>query len=249
VPVIGSQPSAVALLHAVQAEPPIPQAASVGALQTPPEQQPVGQESASHVHAPPTHSVPAPQAEPVPHRHSPDDEQLLARVRSHAAHTEPPDPHVAVPAGMHVAPEQQPLGQLPALQPLHAPPAQVCAPQSWQAPPPLPQLVSAVPGRQAPPAQQPFGHEVASHTHAPPTQRWPAPHAAPVAPQAHTPLARQRSAVMPHGEQLLPALPQLAIEAGWQLLFAQHPLAHETASHTQLPCTQCCPAAQAGPAP
>ena len=67
-----------------------------------------------------------------------------------------------------------------ALHPLHAPPAQVPVPQSWQAAPPLPQLVEVLPTRHAVPAQQPLGHEVPSHTQAPATHRWPAAQAAPL---------------------------------------------------------------------
>jgi hypothetical protein len=113
----------------------------------------------------------------------------------------------------------------------------------------VPQVALSVPGRQVVPEQQPFGHEVASHTQAPSTQRWPAVQAAPPAPQAQVPPARHRSAVTPHALHAPPPVPQLAMEAAWQELPTQQLPAHETPSQTQLPCTQCCPGAQAAPAP
>ena len=47
--------------------------------------------------------------------------------------------------------------------------------QVWHAPPATPQLVNDV-AKHAVPKQQPVGHEVPSHTQAPPTHRWPAAH-------------------------------------------------------------------------
>ena len=52
-------------------------------------------------------------------------EQLSARVASQAAQTAPPRPQVDVPGMLHVAPEQQPLAQLVALQLLQTPAVQV----------------------------------------------------------------------------------------------------------------------------
>ena len=166
-----SQVSAVVDEQALQVAPPTPQVAKVGASQAPPEQQPSGHDCALQAHAPPEHTVPAPHAGFVPHRHSPDAEQRLARVGSQATQAAPLTPQVPNPAPVQVAPEQQPPGQLEALQPLHTPPAQLWLPQSWQAAPPLPQVPSAVPGRHWPPEQQPFGQDVPSHTQLPPKQR------------------------------------------------------------------------------
>jgi hypothetical protein len=113
----------------------------------------------------------------------------------------PPVPQAAaVLPGMHVVPEQQPAGHDTASQ-MQAPPKQRRpAPQAapaphWQVPaaeqlsavdgsqatqllPPEPQ-VAALAVTQTPLAQQPVGHDCALHTHAPPTQVVPAPHAGP----------------------------------------------------------------------
>jgi len=45
--------------------------------------------------------------------------------------------------------------------------------------PPKPQATSLFPGAHVVPVQQPAGHESASQTQAPPTQREPAPHGGP----------------------------------------------------------------------
>ena len=66
-PVVGSQLSAFLLSQGKQAWPPIPQVAAVGALQTPPEQHPLGQDCALHTQTPPTHAVPAPHVGLTPH--------------------------------------------------------------------------------------------------------------------------------------------------------------------------------------
>jgi hypothetical protein len=105
---------------------------------------------------------------------------LSARVASHATHAAPPVPQVTADDVAHVDPEQQPLGQLVVLQSLQTPPAQIRPAQSWQAAPPAPHALLAVPVRQVVPEQQPLGHDVRSHTHAPLTQRWPMPQGAPV---------------------------------------------------------------------
>ena len=84
------------------------------------------------------------------------------------------------------------------------------------------------------PAQQPPVHEIASHTHAPDTQRCPAPHI-PLAPQVHAP-AVQRSARV--GSQLVhapPAIPQLVALAGWHVDPEQHPLGQLVAHSAHVP--------------
>lgn len=58
-----------------------------------------------------------------------------------------------------------------------------------QVTPPRPQLVFCVPAEQVVPEQQPV-HVAGSHTHEPPSQRWPTAHAAPV-PQPQVPVLRQ----------------------------------------------------------
>jgi hypothetical protein len=212
-PVKPSQVSAVVDEQALQLAPPVPQVVKVGAWQAPPAQHPLGHDCALQTQAPLTHTVPAPHAGLVPQPHSPVTEQTFARVGSHATQAAPLTPQVPSPALVQVAPEQQPPGQLEALQPLHTPPAQLWEPQSWQAAPPLPQVASALPGRHVIPEQQPFGHDVPSHTHVPPKQRCPVPQAAPLVPQAQTPPDRQRSAVMPQAVQSPPEVPQLPTAA------------------------------------
>jgi len=87
---------------------------------------------------------------------------LSARAGSHITHAAPPEPHDVVDSAAHVDPEQHPLGQVVALQPVHAPPVQAPPLQSWQAAPPVPQLMPLVPARQVVPEQQPLGQDVRS---------------------------------------------------------------------------------------
>jgi hypothetical protein len=58
---------------------------------------------------------------PPPQLHAPPAEQESARAVSQPTHTAPPLPQVASAGGLQVAPEQQPVGQLVALQPLQCP--------------------------------------------------------------------------------------------------------------------------------
>jgi hypothetical protein len=94
-----------------------------------------------------------------------------------ALHTQVPPTHCCPATHAGVRPQR------------HAPPAQVSAFEGShvaQVLPPAPQL-SADGVRQTLFLQQPVGHEVASHTHAPPTHRWPRLHALP-APHMQVPL-------------------------------------------------------------
>jgi hypothetical protein len=127
---------------------------------------------------PATQIVPAPQAAPAPQWHAPSA-QPSARVGSQVTHAAPPEPQVLVDGAAHVEPEQQPPAHVVALQSLHTPPAQMRPLQSWQAAPPLPQLVLLVPAAQVVPAQQPLGQEMPSQTQAPARQRCPPPQGAP----------------------------------------------------------------------
>jgi hypothetical protein len=90
------------------------------------------------------------------------------------------------------------------------------------------------------PAQQPLGHDVASHTQAPLTQRWPALQAGPV-PQVQAPFVHESAFVEPQATQAAPLVPQLVNDGVMQLFPAQHPLGHDVASHTQAPLTQLSP--------
>jgi hypothetical protein len=91
---------------------------------------------------------------------------------AHAWHTTPPAPQAAVVLpGAHVAPWQQPVGQLEALHPLHAPLLQVW-PVGHMAhmPPAAPHALGFVPGWHVLPWQHPVGHDVASQMQLPPEQ-------------------------------------------------------------------------------
>jgi hypothetical protein len=106
-----------------------------------------------------------------------------------ATHAAPFAPQVARAGWKQVEPEQQPLGQLLALQPLQAPLAQLCPVGHCTQPlPPTPQAVALVPAMQLFPLQQP-AQEVASQTHAPATHSCPAAQAAPL-PHAQIPDAQ-----------------------------------------------------------
>ena len=69
VPLVGSQLSFFFMSQGTHAMPPKPQLAADGALQTPPEKQPLGQDCALQTQAPPTHAVPAPHVGFAPHWH------------------------------------------------------------------------------------------------------------------------------------------------------------------------------------
>jgi len=92
---------------------------------------------------------------------------------------------------------------------------------------------------QTPLAQQPPGHEVLLQTQLPPTQRVPAPHAAPE-PHIHAPSLLHLSArVALQAAQLAPGAPHVLSPSVVQLLPLQQPLAQDRASHRHAPPTQC----------
>ena len=95
--------------------------------------------------------------------------------------------------------------------------------QATQVPPEVPQ-VAGVGDTQAPLLQQPFGHDVALHTHAPLTQAVPAGQAAPV-PQRHVPALASQAFADSTGQalQAAPPMPQVANAGVVQTLPAQHP--------------------------
>ncbi len=179
-------------LQLVQAPPPVPHAPVwFPAAHVLPEQHPA-QVAASQTHAPATQSCPAPHAALLPQRHAPP-EQLSALFASHAEHVPPLAPHALVwlPA-RQLLPEQQPAQEVeshtqlpdwqrwPAAQAASLPQRQLPltqlsatvddALQLVHAPPLVPHVPAAA-ALQVLPEQQPLGHEVASHTHAPLTQR------------------------------------------------------------------------------
>ena len=71
----------------------------------------------------------------------------------------PAVPQLANALALHAGPLQQPVGQAAALHPPQTPAVQLWAPQLWQAAPPEPQEVAAVPGLQRLFSQHPE-HEV-----------------------------------------------------------------------------------------
>lgn len=242
-----AQVSAVAP-QVTHATPLSPQVAALGIWQAPWAQQPVGHEVASQMHAPPTHRRPAPHGAEAPQA-QPPFVQRSAAVVLHAMQALPFVPHVKAVGLAHTPNWQQPEGQLVASQTqapdTHRWPAAQAAPAPHrQAPPthesaPAPQVVQLAPlvpqairldVWHAPLRQQPEGQLVASQTHWPPTQRWPAPHAAP-APHRHAP-AVQRSAPAPQLAQVAPLIPQAAMLGLWQAPFEQHPEGQLVASHT-----------------
>jgi hypothetical protein len=148
------QLSAVSASQAVQFRPAEPHCAAVGVVQVFPWQHPLAQLVGSHTQVPPLQRWPAAQAGPLPQVHAPAEH--MSEAPSQATQVSPPMPHWALVGSWQVPLKQQPLGQLAALQPLQVPPAQVPpAPQAWQERPPVPQAVSATPGMQKSPLQQP----------------------------------------------------------------------------------------------
>jgi hypothetical protein len=137
------------------------------------------------------HLWPTGHAGPVPQLQAPAEEQLSVTRGVQALHALPLEPHAASDKGVHVAPWQQPLGhdvasqmQTPAIQcwpGLHGAPrphlqtpsdAQVSASIELHLTHVAPFAPHASGARtvHADPAQQPSGHDVASHTQSPPTQ-------------------------------------------------------------------------------
>lgn len=168
-------------------------------------------------------------------------EQVVASQTQVAA---APVPLHLVPAGQTspVEPQTQaPLVhafELVALQVLHWPPGVV------------PQLVVSMVVWQLPiTSQQPVGHEVASHTQPPLTQRWPLGHAIPPAPHEQV-VPTQRSAVMPQATHAAPPVAQPTAGPGeLQVLPAQQPPTQVAAQPAQTPLRHASPAAHGVQAP
>lgn len=207
----------------------------------------------SHAHSPPRQRWPGAQAAPPPHWQAPPELQPSARSGSHATHAAAPVAHVVVDGGLHVVPEQQPEGQVAAVQPLQTPPVQVWpAGHCWHAAPATAHADAVVPGRHWSPSQQP-AHDRASHTHAPLSQRCPVPHAGPV-PQRHTPSLEHMFAFCgSHVTHATPSSPHADSAWGRHVWFgaapAQQPFGHDCASHTHAPATHRRPVPHDGPAP
>jgi hypothetical protein len=105
--------------------------------------------------------------------------------------------------------------------------------QLWQAVPPAPQVGKPAVVQVLPLAQQPAQPLVPSHTQAAPSQRRPAPQAAPVVPHTHAPAVQRLAFWASHAVQAPPSRPQSVGPGGVTQLWAlQQPLAQESPSHT-----------------
>jgi hypothetical protein len=198
-------------------------------------QQPVGHDVASHTQPPLMQRWPAGHTvPPAPH------EQLVPTQRSavipHAVQALPSVAQPTLGSGrLQVLPAQQPLPLHVVEQPVQTPLLHVFVMpvQGVQAPPPLPQEPFVVPSTHLPVTSQQFVpvHDVGSHTHAPPTQRWPARHWA-LPPQLQVPPV-QPSAVMPQlivAEHEPPPVPQCVLSMATQAV----PLSHWLPAQPQL---------------
>jgi len=226
--------------------PPVPhEELLVPATQFAPAQQPPGQETLSQTQLPARHRLPAAQAGPLPHWQLPMVEQPSAVRLSHAMQVPPPSPQVASARAWQVPLAQHPSGQVVALQtqvppeqmlpaPHAAPFPQVQEPvtgshasavlleQARQALPATPHLAK-VGALQAPFTQQPFGHDWALQTQAPPAQAVPAPQAR-LVPQRHSPDTEHRLARLTSQEtQAAPPVPHDPSPAPAQVAPEQHP--------------------------
>jgi hypothetical protein len=147
---------------------------------------------------------------------------------------------------------QQPVGQVPASQPVHA--WAMHAPEhEAQLAPPVPHAPASVPLWQMPfESQQPFGHEVASHTQLPLTQWVPAEHWL-LLPHLQTPLVEPQWSDAPASQLVhtVPLSPQLPGQF-WEVMHWlpwQQPVGQLVALHWHTPALQNCPEPQAAPAP
>lgn len=192
------QLSAVIVEQLWQLPPLGPQVETVGAVHWLPLQQPLGHEAILQTQPPRPHTWPGPHSASVPQRQAPVAEQAFALLTSQALHIAPGAPHEVPEVGFtQTLPMQQPPGHdvwshthvvFTQRRPLpHAPVA-----PHWQAPMleqrsafAVSQPTHAFPAAahepsvrelHAAPLQQPLGHDVASHSQLPATQRWPVAH-------------------------------------------------------------------------
>jgi hypothetical protein len=119
----GEQLSASLGLQSTQPLPSVPQLPNADVVHVLPLQQPLGHEAELQMHWPPEHTWPGPHGPDAPQLQAPAAEQLSALVATHEEQAAPATPQVVNAELSHVAPAQQPLGQLAAVQPVHAPPA------------------------------------------------------------------------------------------------------------------------------
>jgi hypothetical protein len=212
-------------------------------------QQPFGQlVDEQPVHTPPTqccfdaHGLHAEPAVPhdrseLPARHDPFEQHPLGQDAPSQMHCPwkhrwpatqaAPVPHVHAPLALHPSP---------------------VAPHTEHPPPAVPQVVG--PGvSQMPFLQQPFGHDVASHTHCPLEHRCPGEHSA-AEPHEHAPLTHPFAREVSHDVQDPPPAPHDRTPGVVHVpLVLQHPFGHDVALHTHWPLTHCWPAWHGLPAP
>jgi hypothetical protein len=121
-----------------------------------PLQQPFGHEFRSQTHWPRLlQAVPAGHGGPLPHAHCPVAEQRSVVSMSQRPHAAPGAAHAVFDSRMHVGPEQQPIGQLVAVQLLQTPPEQVPPSHEAHWRPLAPHAAESLPSSQVLPLQQP----------------------------------------------------------------------------------------------
>ncbi len=259
-------PVHVPAAHVWQAPPPLPHwAADVPSWHTSPTQHPL-QEMPSHTQLPATQRWPAAHEAPPPQLQRPLVHPSDA-LGSHEAQAPPIAPQLVAAIAAHTSPSQQPdvqevasQAQRPELQcwpgrhagPIphpHAPLAEHASlsegSHATQLAPATPQVVMAR-RRHVAPSQHPEGHDVASQTQSPTTQRCPALHAD-ASPHAQAPSMPHPSArSASQARQAEPSAPHAVGERGKQDAPEQHPSAQLAALQPeQTPAAHICPVGHA----
>jgi len=203
---------------------------------------------------------PVAQAGALPHMHIPVDEQLSATTPPSTlhgpAHVMPAGPQLLVDRVSQVVPEQQPLAHEVASH-MHAPLTQcwleehsTVEPPHVHAPAVHPSAVMSHEPHARPtgpqnivdgvlhivPEQQPPGHEVASHLHAPPVHSSPIVHAVPP-PQVQAP-AMEHASPVPVAVQsthVMPGAPHAVTDSEVHMDPTQQPSGQEVASQVHTP--------------
>jgi hypothetical protein len=238
---VAEQPSATSP-QSVHAPPARPQLAATCAMQEPAWQQLVGQLIGSHSQAPLTQRCPPGHGRFDPHWQAPAAEQASPDIPQ-SVHVPPSGPQAESVGAVQTLPSQQPVGQvlesqtqapprqrwptvhcgpLPHRQDPVAEQASASSPQSVQAPPFTPQVAETC-WAQAPAWQQLPGQERASHTQAPPLQRWPGGHAAP-APHRQAPATVHASPPGAQSTQFWPRGAQVEADSAVHTPATQHPV-------------------------
>ena len=233
----------------------VPARQSVRPLQHPPQP-----ENSSQRHWPLKQRKPGPQGRLLPHRQMPLT-HWSAVLKSHDSHA---SPHVSklVNFDWHTVPEQHPPshdavvhthwpeplhcvpgphdGPVPQPQPPSVRHVLLVAPHAVHVPPAGPHAPTVGGETHAPAWQQPVGHDVASHTHVPPLQRWPTAHGG-LLPQRQAPLVHrlERASQAVHAAPLVPHWAVLV--AVTQVVPLQQPVVHVVEQPAHEPLTQVSP--------